>query len=97
MENPVTDVKPIVEKFLDEIITTLAEGHRIEIRGFGSFCVKNRKARIGRNPRTGAAVPIPGYKALSFKFSRDAQRSFEQALGLGQPVPTISKKSEKPQ
>jgi nucleoid DNA-binding protein len=73
----VTDVKPIVETFLSETITALAEGNRIEIRGFGSFRIKNRKTRIGRNPRTGDAVPIPEYKAMSFKFSRDAQNSFE--------------------
>jgi integration host factor subunit beta len=92
MENPVTDVKPIIEKFLDEVITALAEGQRIEIRGFGSFYVKNRKTRIGRNPRTGAAVPIPEYKTISFKFSRDAKDSFERASGSGQSVSTIVKR-----
>ena len=81
MENPVTDVKPIIEAFLSEVVTALAEDNRIEIRGFGSFRVKTRKTCIGRNPRTGAPVPIPEYKAMSFKFSRDAQESFETELG----------------
>ena len=73
----IKEVKPIIENFLDEILTILSEGRRIEIRGFGAFSVKNRRARIGRNPRTGEIVNINGYKALYFKFSKEAQNIFE--------------------
>lgn len=74
---PIQDVKPVIEAFFDETIQTLAEGYRIEIRGFGAFSAKERKARLGRNPRTGEAVNIPKYKTPVFKFSKEAQNNFE--------------------
>jgi len=74
---PVNEVKDTIEAFLDEILNVLSEGQRIEIRGFGAFTVKDRKQRVGRNPRTGKEVAIPEYKAPSFKFSREAQNNFE--------------------
>lgn len=76
----INGIKPVVDTFLDEILTVLSEGQRIEIRGFGAFIVKDRKARIGRNPRTGDVVNIPGYKAPCFKFSKDAQNNFDSKL-----------------
>jgi len=48
------DVEHIVNAILDEITAALARGDRVELRGFGAFSVKNRPARTGRNPRTGA-------------------------------------------
>jgi integration host factor subunit beta len=74
------ELKPLFEAFLDEILNTLAEGHRIEIRGFGCFKVKKREKRIGRNPRTGETVDIPTHLSPVFKFSKDAQKSFENKL-----------------
>ncbi len=47
--------------------SALKEGERIELRGFGVFVVKPRKSGIGRNPRTGAEVPIPPGKTVRFK------------------------------
>ena len=52
------DVENIVNAILDEIVAALARGDRVELRGFGAFSVKHRPARAGRNPRTGAHVPI---------------------------------------
>ena len=49
------DVENIVNAILGEIVTALARGDRVELRGFGAFSVKNRPARAGRNPRTGRA------------------------------------------
>lgn len=80
LDTPVTDIKPIVESFLDEILKVISEGKRIEIRGFGSFSVKIRKSRVGRNPRTGKSVIVPEYKAPSFKFSNEACNLFELHL-----------------
>lgn len=74
----INGVKPVIDTFLDEIMEVLSEGQRIEMRGFGVFIVKDRKPRIGRNPRTGDVVNIPGYKAPSFKFSKDAQHNFKK-------------------
>jgi integration host factor subunit beta len=52
------DVERIVTTIFDEISEALAHGDRVELRGFGAFSVKQRDARVGRNPRTGAAVQV---------------------------------------
>ena len=76
----VDSYKNSLELFIDEILAIIAEGHRIEIRGFGCFKPKTRRKRIGRNPRTGEIVSIPEYTAPYFKFSKEAQRVFEEKL-----------------
>ena len=50
------DVENIVNAIFEEITEALADGNRVELRGFGAFSVKNRPARTGRNPRTGESV-----------------------------------------
>ena len=52
------DVERIVTTIFDEITNALAVGNRVELRGFGAFSVKQRGARIGRNPRTGESVQV---------------------------------------
>ena len=52
------DVERIVNTIFDEITTALSRGDRVELRGFGSFSVKARGARTGRNPRTGESVAV---------------------------------------
>jgi integration host factor subunit beta len=52
------DVELIVATIFDQIAGALARGDRVELRGFGAFTVKQRKARTGRNPRTGERVPV---------------------------------------
>lgn len=52
------DVENIVSAIFDEITDALASGNRVELRGFGAFSVKNRPARVGRNPRTGESVDV---------------------------------------
>jgi len=52
------DIEQVVNAILDTISDALAEGGRVELRGFGTFTVKKRDARTGRNPRTGEAVPV---------------------------------------
>ena len=52
------DVERIVSTIFDEVADALARGDRVELRGFGAFSVKQRGARVGRNPRTGAAVQV---------------------------------------
>src|SRR6478609_2940636 len=53
-----SDVERVVETIFTSIGEALARGGRIEIRGFGSFTIKHREARTGRNPRTGATVEV---------------------------------------
>ncbi len=57
----------IVNLFFDEMSNALANGERIEIRGFGSFSVKKYKAYTGKNPRTGQTVKITSKKLPFFK------------------------------
>ncbi|MCM8790146.1 MAG: integration host factor subunit beta [Candidatus Omnitrophica bacterium] len=61
------DVKKVVQRTLDHIIDALSKGDVVELRNFGVFKVKSRKSRVGRNPKTGATVPIPERKVVSFK------------------------------
>lgn len=61
------EVADVVQATLDAIVTSLAEGERLEIRNFGVFEVKTRDARMGRNPRTGQEVPILQKRVATFK------------------------------
>ncbi|MFH1752802.1 MAG: HU family DNA-binding protein [Candidatus Omnitrophota bacterium] len=60
-------VKKVVQKTFDSIIDALNQSQTIELRNFGVFKVRVRKGRMGRNPRTGDAVPIPDKKVVTFK------------------------------
>ncbi len=64
-----------VDAFFEEIKSALQNGERIELRGFGVFVVKPRKSGIGRNPRTGAEVPIPPGKTVRFKPGKEIRFS----------------------
>lgn len=61
------DVEKIVNTVFDEITGALANGDRVELRGFGAFSVKEREARVGRNPRTGESVEVEAKKIPFFK------------------------------
>jgi nucleoid DNA-binding protein len=66
-----TDVAAVLESSLDEITQALRSGDRVDLRGFGNFRVKQKKARQGRNPRTGEPVLIAARKAATFKPSKE--------------------------
>tara|TARA_B100001093_G_scaffold519037_1_gene606111 strand:+ start:2214 stop:2498 length:285 start_codon:yes stop_codon:yes gene_type:complete len=61
------DVERIVNTVFEEITEAMAKGERVELRGFGAFSVKQRDARLGRNPRTGAAVSVASKRVPFFK------------------------------
>lgn len=61
------DAEQLVEIVLDSIIDSLNSGEKIELRGFGSFRVRERNSRKGRNPKTGDAVDIPAKRVAYFK------------------------------
>jgi integration host factor subunit beta len=65
------DGEVIVETIFDSIVKSLRAGDKIEIRGFGSFRTRQRKARVGRNPKTGARVEVPAKKIPFFKPSKE--------------------------
>ena len=64
------DAELVVAEILDAIQTTLAQGKRVEIRGFGSFSLNYRAPRIGRNPKTGESVLVPEKWVPHFKAGR---------------------------
>ncbi len=73
------DTEAAVAAILDAIGDALVRGHRIEIRGFGSFSVTHRAPRLGRNPRTGEAVQVPGKRAPHFKPGKALRHAVDQS------------------
>ena len=65
------DGEVIVDTIFDSVIGALKSGDKIEIRGFGSFRIRQRKPRIGRNPKTGARVDVPAKRVPYFKPSKE--------------------------
>ncbi|MEP5937776.1 MAG: integration host factor subunit beta [Erythrobacter sp.] len=68
------EIEQVVDIFFDEIAERLAEGGRVELRGFGAFSTREREARRGRNPRTGDAVDVPAKRVPYFKAGKDMRR-----------------------
>ncbi|AKH43200.1 integration host factor subunit beta [Altererythrobacter atlanticus] len=65
------EIEQVVDIFFDEIAARLAEGGRVELRGFGTFTTREREARTGRNPRTGDPVDVPSKRVPYFKPGKD--------------------------
>ena len=65
------EIEQVVDVFFDEITQRLAEGGRVELRGFGAFSTREREARMGRNPRTGEAVPVAAKRVPYFKAGKE--------------------------
>ena len=61
------DVERIVNTIFDEVTSAMSRGDRVELRGFGAFSVKQRNARVGRNPRTGETVSVEEKHVPFFK------------------------------
>lgn len=61
------EAEAIVNSVFDSIVQSLQSGEKIELRGFGSFRIRSRKPRIGRNPKTGEKVEVPSKKIPYFK------------------------------
>ena len=70
-ELPRKESETIVETIFESIIQSLQKGDKIEIRGFGSFRTRQRRGRVGRNPKTGAKVEVPPKKIPFFKPSKE--------------------------
>ncbi len=75
------DAEVMVNAVFDSMTDALAKGERIEIRGFGSFIVKQRSAREGRNPRTGTLVSVAAKKVPLFKVGKELRLRVD-----GQPI-----------
>ena len=65
------DASKIVNVFFDTLSEAISKGERVELRGFGVFDVKEREARIARNPKNGEAVAVPAKKVPFFRMGKD--------------------------
>lgn len=76
-----SDVEMAVKTILEQMSETLASNERIEVRGFGSFSLHYRPPRTGRNPKTGAAVELPGKYVPHFKPGKELRERVNNAAG----------------
>lgn len=72
------DVELAVKGLLERMCCALQVGERIEVRGFGSFCLHHRPARLGRNPKTGASVQVPERHVPHFKPGKELRERVDQ-------------------
>ncbi len=75
-----SDVELAVKSIIDSIINQLAQGGRVEMRGFGSFSVRTRPARLGRNPKTGEEVQVPEKAVLNFRSGNELRERVNVGL-----------------
>ena len=78
------DIENIINAILDEIVGALGRGDRVELRGFGAFSVKNRPARTGRNPRTGAHVSVDEKHVPFFKTGKEMRERLNRPAGAAE-------------
>src|SRR5271163_2517743 len=81
------DSEVIVEAIFDSVVRSLRAGDKIEIRGFGSFRTRQRKARMGRNPKTGEKVEVPAKKIPFFKPSKELKDLVNEGVADGAAAP----------
>ena len=79
------DVELIVNTIFDSMTQALADGERIEIRGFGSFIVKTRESREGRNPKTGEKVHVPAKRTPFFTVGKELKERVDELGEEPQP------------
>ncbi|MGA7616571.1 MAG: integration host factor subunit beta [Thermoanaerobaculia bacterium] len=75
----------IVNVVFDSIVDSLRGGEKIELRGFGSFRLRNRKSRTGRNPKTGERVDVPSKKIPYFKPGKELKELINGSRGEDRP------------
>ncbi len=84
------DAEYAVKTILDAMGEAMVRGHRIEIRGFGSFSINRRSPRIGRNPRSGESVAIPEKRVPHFKPGKALRESVEASTDASlQAAPAV--------
>jgi integration host factor subunit beta len=89
-DNPhltVAQVERIVAAFFDEMTSAMARGERVELRGFGAFTVKHRKARAGRNPRTGKTVEVAQKTVPYFRAGKELRERINKPSPSPSPSP----------
>ena len=87
-ELPRKESETIVETIFESIIDALQKGDKIEIRGFGSFRTRQRRGRIGRNPKTGEKVEVPAKKIPFFKPSKELKDFVNTTAAQSEAAPS---------
>ena len=77
------DAERILDTILNEIVSAMARGNRVELRGFGAFSVRTREARTGRNPGTGKLVPVQKKAVPHFKAGKEMRDRLNNAAAPG--------------
>ena len=95
-EMPRKESETVVETIFESIIGALRENDKIEIRGFGSFRTRQRRGRIGRNPKTGEKVDVPPKKIPYFKPSKELKEFVNTAGTAEAPAVSSGAPSEAP-
>lgn len=78
-----TESSQLVESVIDHVIDALLRGENVKLAGFGTFSLRDKKERIGRNPKTGETVPITPRRVLTFKPSQIMKERVNTALKKG--------------
>ena len=89
------DGEVIVDTLFEAVIGALKSGDKIEIRGFGSFRTRQRKARVGRNPKTGDKVEVPAKRVPFFKPSKELRDTVNKKTHGGEIDVQLTPKLEK--
>jgi integration host factor subunit beta len=89
-ELPRKESETIVETIFENIIQALQKNEKIEIRGFGSFRTRERRGRVGRNPKTGVKVEVPAKRIPYFKPSKELKEYVNSVTPSAQPSPEHS-------
>ena len=84
----------IVNIVFDSIVESLRSGQKIELRGFGSFRLRNRKSRTGRNPKTGEKVEVPSKKIPYFKPGKELKELINKAIADGRLIAEVESEEE---
>jgi|SRR5271169_4922548 len=82
------DSEVIVDTLFESVIKALRTGDKLEVRGFGSFRVRQRNARVGRNPKTGEKVEVPAKRVPYFKPSKELKDLINDGTAAAAPVPS---------
>ena len=91
------DVRTIVQAFLDNVISELGEGNRLEFRDFGVFELRQRAPRMAQNPRTLERVPVPARRTVKFKVGRLMKEAVDASMELTEtPVVEIANRELEP-
>ncbi|MCL1908065.1 MAG: integration host factor subunit beta [Holophagaceae bacterium] len=77
------DADLLVNTFLKSIISSLRSGQGVELRGFGSFRLRDRKPRMGRNPRNGQSIHVPSKRVVYFKLGKELRAKLVDEVAGG--------------